>query len=231
MQHLFRPSLNQISVPSLEDSPVQGISRGLVYYVHTGRNAWHSTWVTQYYPGCMHSTLESAKNYAEKRRTRGTVFYIRQLPCLIFRSRKQTILVTEINNRNPLSGYSVNATTEEVAYGYKKIEGALNNYLKVGSPLNGVAMSFLPNSRFWNVRPSPRDSIIILGSTDPSIPIEKVSSDNLHAYKSFSHGGNYYLGWSSIESEIKRLAVLQLYRMAKPNKSSKKDAQKVRASS
>jgi|TARA_B100000929_G_C15501457_1_gene417556 hypothetical protein len=179
----------------------------------------------------MHSTLESAKNYAEKRRTRGTVFYIRQLPCLIFRSRKQTILVTEINNRNPLSGYSVNATTEEVAYGYKKIEGALNNYLKVGSPLNGVAMSFLPNSRFWNVRPSPRDSIIILGSTDPSIPIEKVSSDNLHAYKSFSHGGNYYLGWSSIESEIKRLAVLQLYRMAKPNKSSKKDAQKVRASS
>ncbi|MCC4262505.1 hypothetical protein LO767_12475 [Halopseudomonas aestusnigri] len=139
--------------------------------------------------------------------------------------------MTEINNRNPLSGYSVNATTEEVAYGYKKIEGALNNYLKVGSPLNGVAMSFLPNSRFWNVRPSPRDSIIILGSTDPSIPIEKVSSDNLHAYKSFSHGGNYYLGWSSIESEIKRLAVLQLYRMAKPNKSSKKDAQKVRASS
>src|SRR5690606_42111191 len=100
--------LNQISVPSLEDSPVQGISRGLVYYVHTGRNDWHSTSVTQYYPGCMHSTLESAKNYAEKRRTRGTVFYIRQLPCLIFRSRKQTISVTEINNRNPLSGYSVN---------------------------------------------------------------------------------------------------------------------------
>ncbi|QEL09910.1 hypothetical protein [Kushneria phosphatilytica] len=138
--------------------------------------------------------------------------------------------MTEISNKNPLFGYSLNAITEEVAYNYKKIEGALNNYLKIESSLNGVAMPFLSNSRFWNVRPSSRDSIIILGLADPSIPTENVSSDNLDAYKPFSHGINYYLVWSSIESEIKRLAVLQLYRMAKPDKSSKKDAQKARTS-
>ncbi len=223
--------LVQASTHLLDNSPLKGISRGLMYYVHTGRNAWHSTWVTQYANGCMHTTFESAKEYAEKRRTRGTVFYIKQLPCLIFRSRNTCVLVTEINNRNPLSGYSPDATTDDVAYGLNKIEGALNNYLKIGAPINGVAMSFLPNSRFWNVRPGPRDSVIILASKNPAMSVEKVSSDSLLAYKSYSNGGNYYLGWSGIESEIKRLAVLQLYRKAKPNKSSKKDAQKARTSS
>ena len=223
--------LVQASTHLLDSSPLKGISRGLIYYVHTGRNAWHSTWVTQYANGCMHTTFESAKEYAEKRRTRGTVFYIKQLPCLIFRSQNTCVLVTEINNRNPLSGYSPDATTDDVAYGLNKIEGALNNYLKIGAPINGVAMSFLPNSRFWNVRPSPRDSVIILASNNPAMPVEKVPSDSLLAYKSYSIGGNYYLGWSGIESEIKRLAVLQLYRKAKPNKSSKTDAQKTRASS
>ena len=88
--------LVQASTHLLDSSPLKGISRGLLYYVHTGRNAWHSNWVTQYANGCMHTTLESAKEYAEKRRTRGTVFYIKQLPCLVFRSKDTCVLVTEI---------------------------------------------------------------------------------------------------------------------------------------
>lgn len=223
--------LVQASIHRLDSSPLKAISRGIIYYVHTGRNAWHSTWVTQYANGCMHTTLQSAKEYAEKRRARGTVFYIKQLPCLIFRSQITCVLVTEINNKNPLSGYSSDATTDDVAYGLNKIEGARNNYLKIGASINGVAMSFLTNSRFWNVRPGPRDSVIMLSSMNPALSVEKVSSDSLLAYKSYSNGGNYYLGWSGIESEIKSLAILQLYRKAKPNQSSKRDAQKTRASS
>jgi len=213
--------LVQASTHLLDSNPLKGISRGLVYYVHSGRNAWHSTWVTQYANGCMHTTFESAKEYAEKRRARGTVFYIKQLPCLIFRSQNTCVLVTEINSRSPLSGYSPDAKDDDVGYGFNKIEGALDNYLKIGAPINGVAMSFLPNSRFWNVRPGPRDSVVILSCKNPALSVEKVSSDSLLAYKSYSNGGNYYLGWSSIGSEIKRLAVLKLYRKAKPNKSSK----------
>lgn len=223
--------LSQASTQNLEDGPIKGISRGLLYYVHTGRNAWHSTWVTRYSDGCMHTTMESAKHYAEKKRTRGTVFYIKQLPCLIFRTKKTTLIVTEINNRNPLSGYSPDATTDEVGYGYQKIEGALDNYLKIGAPINGLAMSFLPHSRFWNIPPNPRDSTIILSKNDPALSIGKVNSDDLKAYKSYSMGGNYYLGWKSIEATVKRTAVLYLYRKAKPNKSRKKDAQKTLASS
>lgn len=209
--------LYQVSTQSLDNSPVKGISWGLLYYVHTGRNAWHSTWVTQYTNGCMHTTLQSAKDYAEKRRVRGTVFYIKQLPCLIFRSHNACLLVTEINNRNPLAGYSPDATIDEISHSYSKIEGALDNYLRIGAPLNGVAMSFLPSSTFWSVRPGPRDSVIIMFSENLELPVERANSDKLKAFKSFSCGGNYYLGWSTIESEIKRLAVLQLHRKAKPN--------------
>ncbi len=211
--------LEIVTPEKLGSSPVKGISRGLIYYVHTGRNAWHSTWVTQYANGCMHTTMDSAKEYAERLRTSGTVFYIKQLPCLIFRCKKKAVIVTEINNTNPLCGYSIFATTDEVPFGSKKIEGALDNYLMIDAPINGVAMSFLSGSRFWNLRPSSRNSVITLSSSNPYIPIEKVKSDTLLAYKSFSNGGNYYLGWSTIESTIKRTAILQLYRKAKPNKS------------
>ncbi|UTV88051.1 hypothetical protein KDX00_06105 [Cobetia amphilecti] len=222
--------LSQVSTQNLEDDPIKAISRGLLYYVHTGRNAWHSTWVTQYSNGCMHTTIESAKHYAEKRRTRGTVFYIKQLPCLIFRTEKATLIVTEINNGNPLSGYSPDSTTDEVGYGYQKIEGALDNYLKIGAPINGLAMSFLPHSRFWNIEPSPRNSTIILSENDPALSIERVNLDDLKAYKSHSMGGNYYLGWKSVEANVKRTAVLDLYRKAKPRKSKNKGAHKNRIS-
>jgi hypothetical protein len=208
--------LKQISPHLIDNNQLKGISRGLIYYVHTGRNAWHSTWVTRYTNGCMHTTLESAKEYAETKRTRGTVFYIKQLPCLIFRSQNTCVLITEINNENPLSGYSPNAITNEIPYGHDKIEESLDNYLKIGAPTNGVALSFLPSSRFWNVRPSPKDSVIILSNNKPDLSIEKVSSDCLLEYKSSSSGGNFYLGWFKAESEVKRLAVLQIYRKAKP---------------
>lgn len=200
--------LELISPHSLESNTVKGISRGLIYYVHTGRNAWHSTWVTQYSLGCMHTTLGSAKKHAEKLRERGTVIYIKQLPCLVFRGVGYALIITEINNNNPLSGYSPTATSSEVTVGSEKIDGALNNYLKIGAPLEGVAMSFLSNSRFWNNKPSPRNSVIVLATKNEAVSIEKVKSDNLLSFKSFSNSGNYYLGWSSIEPHIKRTAVL-----------------------
>lgn len=207
--------LELIIPQNIESDTAKGISGGMVYYVHTGRNAWHSTWVTQYSPGCMHTTLSSAKEYAEALRTRGTVFYIRQLPCLVFRGHGITIVITEINNNNPLGGYSPDATIQDVAAGTKKMKSALDNYLKIGAPLVGVGMSFLPDSRFWIRKPSPRNSVVVLASKNEAISIEKAKSDSLLSWQSFSNGGYYCLGWRSIESHIKRTAVLALYRQAK----------------
>ncbi len=207
--------LELISPRSLDSKAVKSISKGMIYYVCTGRNAWHSTWVSHYYPGCMHTTLASAKEHAEKLRTRGTVFYIKQLPCLVFRSSGVAVIVTEINSRNPLSEYSADAVTDEVTPSSKKIEGVLDNYIRIGAPLQGVAMSFLPNSRFWRQRPSPKNSVIILSANYESVPIENIKSSGLLSIKSFSNGGNYYLGWSSIESRVKSTAVLGLSRKEK----------------
>ncbi len=210
--------LKQVSAELLEREPVKHISHGLLYYVLTGRNAWHSKWITQYADGCMHTTLDSAKGFAESRRTSGTVFYIKHLPCLIFRSLKQNLMVTEINNKNPLSGYSPDATTGDVGRGREKIKGALDNYLCVGAPLYGVAMSFSPTSRFWNVTPALRDSIIILSNKDQDISIEAADFSSLKSYQSFSHGSGYRLGWLSQEPSTKGTAISQLYKDAIPAK-------------
>jgi hypothetical protein len=217
--------LELTSPQSLESKTVKDISRGLIYYVATGRNAWQSKWITQYAHGCMHTTIESAKEYAEKHRTRGTVFYIKQLPCLTFRSNGNLVIITEINNHNPLSGYSPDATIIEVAPGLKKVDGALDNYLKIGVPLDRVAMSFHPNSRFWNHRPSPKNSVTVLATNNEALSIENVKSDDFLSITSFSYGGNYHLGWNSTKSHTKTTAVLSLYRQGKSNKSKHADLQ------
>lgn len=194
--------LVKISAHLPDNTPIEGISRGLIYYVYTGRNAWHSTWVTRYENGCMHKNLIFAKEYAERRRKRGTVFYITQLPCLTFRTKKECLLVTEINNKIPLSGFSLDAMASD---------DIKDSHLKFGSPIDGVVKSFHPNSIFWETQPNPKDSIIILSCKDPSLSVEKVNSDKLLAYESFSNGGKYYLGWNDINSNLDRAGILRIY--------------------
>jgi hypothetical protein len=202
--------LESILPSDLDKSPVKEISCGAIYYAYTGRNAWHSTWITRYTNGCMHTTIESAKKYAERLRTRGTVFYIRQLPCLVIKSDDNQIIITEINSTNPLAGYSENAISNHLPVGHKKIDGARDNYLTIGSPINGLAMSFLPNSRFWVKRPSPRNSVIILSGKEIVTTIENIDPTKQQAYQSFSNGGNYLLGWRSIEVNVQGEAILNL---------------------
>ena len=78
--------LHQIKAEEFLSTPSDTIiRRGVrkIYYVFQGRNAWHSTWITQYNNGCMHINLDNAKKYAESLRACGSVFYIREIPALI----------------------------------------------------------------------------------------------------------------------------------------------------
>jgi hypothetical protein len=191
----------------LADSEVESISAVFIYYVFTGRNAWHSTWVTQYSEGCMHTNLESAKQYAEKRRTQGTVFHIKELPALLFNSKCGCLAVTQINSHNPLSSYSPNATTLNVGLGVKKIDGALENYICKHAPMLGVALSFAHGSRFWLMQPPPKNSVITVATSGTADIFSELPEHNLSIKTSFSHGGNYRLGWSEKESGILKLGV------------------------
>lgn len=194
------------------ESAVKSISKGLLYYVSTHRNAWHSTWIGRYSTGCMHTTLESAKEYAEQHRVRGTVFIIKQLPCLVYKCQDICLIVTEINTSRPLLGY--NLDINEAKQG-EVVESESNSYLKIGAPLNRIVMSFLPSSRFWYAKPNPMNSIIMMASRKHILPLEKLKSQNLLSYSSFSNGGNYYLGWTSFNSKLKKSAVKEIHRKVK----------------
>lgn len=193
--------------PELAESKVESISATLLYYVFSGRNAWHSTWITRYSVGCMHTSLELAKKFSEKRRTQGTVFNIKELPAVIFHSKNGCLAVTQINSHNPLATYSPNATTQNVGTGMTKIDGALENYICKGAPMLGVALSFSPRSRFWLVQPPPRNSIVAIATNSLSVDFLELPDRELSVRTSFSHGGNYHLGWTEKSSGILKAGV------------------------
>lgn len=198
----------------LNTDAISNIAQGVIYYVTTGRNAWHSTWVSRYKKDCMHTTIESAKSYAENNRSSGTVFYIKKLPCLVFRAKNRTLLVTEINNKNPLSGYSSDATSNMPNAKTNKIKGALDNYIKIGAPLVGAGLSFLHNSRFWRVKPNPKDAVMLLSNPKPNFSVEQDQDNDLSAYSSYSNGSNYYLGWKQIKTETSSSAITNIIKEA-----------------
>jgi hypothetical protein len=67
------------------------------WYLTYGRNAWHSTWITRYAPGCVAFDLELLKAKGERDRGPGNVFYIQEMPCLVLLTATATYLILEIN--------------------------------------------------------------------------------------------------------------------------------------
>lgn len=123
--------LNQVSINYFSDEEkIQKIEVGILYYVYSGRNAWHSTWITRYTLGCMHTNFESAKAFVERERVQGSLFYIQKLPSLIIEGTKNILYVTQINSNNPLCGYSSDAVTAIAPKGYVLVDNCQNNYLK-----------------------------------------------------------------------------------------------------
>ena len=170
------------------------------FYVHTGRNAWHSTWIARYSPGCMHTTLKSAKSYAETKRVQGTTFNISELPALIISSYIGSVVVTQINSKNPLAGYSRNAV-RLTHHSHELMEGHLNDYLITGAPIYGAILSFERDSRFWKHPPPLSNSLIITETPEIDPDTIKIKAESLN-YKSFSQGGQYTMGWRTYESDV-----------------------------
>lgn len=151
----------------------------------------------------MHTNIESAKRYAEARRTQGTVFTIKQLPAVHVRTDDAiSIIVTQINTPVPLSQYLREATGSQPRSSKKLIENSSDAYLVKGASALGAALSFECDSRFWRVAPPLRDSVILLASKEPDFEIEQLGSSKLQAWSSYSNGGNYLLGWRIRENDL-----------------------------
>jgi hypothetical protein len=179
-----------------------------LFYVYTGRNAWHSKWVQKYREGCMHTTRHSAERYAEKNRVQGSVFYIEERPALVFRGRQATLLVTQINCPAPLAGFSAeSSSTAAVAV---QPHDDLPSPLNAGVPLTDVALAFTPSSRYWRRRPARDNSVMLLIPDGTLGLLADLGPSTLALRKSYSSGPQYMLGWTNQLARCRGEAVLAL---------------------
>ena len=190
---------------------VTKIDAAILYYLHYGRNAWHSTWIRRYYrEGCLHSTLDSAKLTAEKLRGQGTTFTIEQMPALSIGSDIGFVFVTQINSACPLQHF----LTEEIEEidtkrsGYETAE--MRFPLRYGTPIGDVLKAFRSDSKCWTQATRPMTQTQQVLCLDVDAPVESCHIDQLRAYKSFPQGSGYRLGWSPREARFSTRAVRML---------------------
>lgn len=205
--------LELVGPTNLSIEPVECIYKVLIYFLSTGRNAWHGIWSAKYTTGCMHTSLLSAQEAAEKKRTQGTVFYIQQLPCLAYRSKSNLLLVTQINTEEPLSWFSCEPVRKRESYQQIATSDFVENPLTAGSPIKAVASSFHFDSVHWEIEPPSRDSVMLLTSMTPMMMFEELAMHlRLHFFQSYSQGGYYKLGWKKYDSQICASAVFGLHK-------------------
>lgn len=207
-------SFGEESFDKLARSKVGDVSAGLLYYLFSGRNAWHSTWITRYTEGCMHGDLQGAKDTAERQRKQGSVFYIAELQALIIKSAAGVLAVTEINSGRPLSGYAPDAVQDDVPAGTRKLKGARDCYIQKPAPMLGAALSFDHMSRFWNQRPPPRNAVVVVAANDPALAFDLLPAAKLQSRCSYSNGGSYRLGWRTIDDGYGGIAAEPVRRIA-----------------
>lgn len=154
-----------------------------IFFWSRGRNAWYGTWVRNFYPGMsLHKTIEDAKEFSEKERKQGSVFYIDELPALIFEMEGGVgILVTQINTETPFSDLKFNE---------------IGNYIKKKSYLTfeDIENVFNAYSVYWKRTPSTENSLIkvYLYNVSDFINLDR---QRLKSFYSQSFGKNYLLDW------------------------------------
>lgn len=135
-----------------------------VLFLSTGRNAWHSTWIRRYLPGEFFRDGHAVAAAVEKRKTRGTVFYLSVMPAFQVNYGNRRFLLTEINTLEPFR----NIVIEEVRYGLAAAN--LNNFLKL----------VVPPSKLWKSTQAVANHIIL----------QEVEEDyvDLHSYTMLARG-------------------------------------------
>lgn len=75
---------------------------GRLFYLGYGRNAWHSTWINRYYPGCVSNSWDHLRFLAEQKRVQGSVFKIETVRSLVLSGSSVTVALVEINERSAI---------------------------------------------------------------------------------------------------------------------------------
>ena len=196
MLELFDPDRHV----ALAESRISEVRAVKVYYVTSGRNAWHSTWVKRYSPGCMHVSIDTAKEQSERMRKQGSVFVIREQPAVAGISTVGAVIATQINTPRPLAAYSQSALSG--AYPAPTLESATDNYLVKGAPMLGFAQTFEWGSQFWRARQPVRDSIFLLALNRRDVELEALSKAKSNEFVSRSVGPKFYFHWAIRTADV-----------------------------
>lgn len=195
-----------------EDSEVIEEIDGIqLYFVTSGRNAWHSTWISRYQRKSMHSSLYSAQLYAESLRTNGSVFYIQVLPGIVLKTAQKSFIVTQINSENPLSNYRCVAERDIDWLGNSKNPRHLDCYMFEGGSVDYALETFNPYSRHWIKSQPKENSVMIFGPLASAFFGEVIENSFCKALKSRSTGKHEYLSWFNYDKKTSCLGVYDIF--------------------
>ena len=78
----------------------KAVHEGKLLYLGYGRNAWHSTWVRQYYPGSLSFFEEDLQKRCETLRVQGSVFRIEPVSAVFIEYENDVVILVAINGKS-----------------------------------------------------------------------------------------------------------------------------------
>lgn len=167
--------------------PLLEVLSGRVAVLSRGRNAWHSTWARHYQAApegtAMFSTPDSAKAHAERRRERGSQFYVNEAPALLLRGVTSTVLLCDFHPADPFKGWSPRRDRES------------QSVLTPGVPLVDVLQSFEQWSGHWSYPWRRSEHSLLRGRLFDHRNLQPLGGKPLAAWRSQAQGSRFLLAW------------------------------------
>lgn len=162
---MFREQLIGLSKYDLEAKyarhKVKEIAPIKLYLIRSGRNAWQSTWITQYTEQTIQPDLASAIEQAETQRRKGDVYYILEMPALAFTTAQLCLVCTQFSELEPFRDFVRRRVERRLMPGklssdVKKTAETIHRPLSLAE----VGGTMYSESGFWSKRPSGPAGVI-----------------------------------------------------------------------
>lgn len=116
-----------------------------VLFLSHGRNAWHSTWVRNYRFGDFFRDGRKVQTAVERRKERGTVFYLSVIPAFQIDYGDRKFIIAEINTAQP----------------FRNIDLMSARYGLMACNLSSFLDQIAPPSSLWKPVQSAANSVIV----------------------------------------------------------------------
>ena len=185
------------SYKPIDECKLESVSVIKIYFLSRGHNAWNGIWSLKYIRGeSIFSNLRDAEEEAESLRRQGYVFYIDELPALLFEFELgYQIIAVEINTIEPMCLLN----TEMIKLYFNHININEINGKLIRKIFDAAFTGFL---NFWKSVYKSYNSIILTYAINYN-RFEKIEQETkLFRYISKSHGPNYMLEWSKKPNNV-----------------------------